>query len=238
MRRGLLRPGQLASLGSHLHEVGAIPSPTAAAAAGGVAQQPGRVAGDPALVEQLRAAGVGLLASHMLGVPRVRLLQDAVLLKARRSTGRVEWHRDYTYLGYLAPAHIVSVRLALTASVGSGALSVLSGSHRWDHDQAFDGFSDAITAGALDALPEPWRSHAQTARTVLELEPGDASVHHCLTWHGSFENRSDADQTVLVLHVMDADCVVRPQRLPAAHRHLFTTDAAGHLIGPSFPELT
>lgn len=237
VRRGLLDSEQLALLGSHLHRVGVVPASDTPAARRDVVQVPGGAARDTGVLSLLREAGVGALAAALLGASEIRLLQDAVLLKAARSPGRVEWHRDYTYLGYLTPARIASVRIALTPSVGTGALHVLDGSHRWEHEQALDLFAGAIAPAALDELPEPWRTRARDSVASLELEAGDATVHHCLTWHGSFANTTASDQVILVCHVFDAACTLDPDKLPVSHRELFVTDDQRRLVGEAFPLL-
>ena len=55
----------------------------------------------------------GLLA-EALEASRLQLLQDTALLKAPRVGGRVEWHQDRTYIGYLDQPRAATLRLALT----------------------------------------------------------------------------------------------------------------------------
>ena len=73
---------------------------------------------------------------------------------------------------------------------------------------------------------------------MLELAPGDVSLHHCLTLHGSDENRSERPRRTIVTHVVADACRVVRERLPSAKavRH-FQTDAAGRLAGERFPVL-
>ena len=62
-------------------------------------------------------------------------------------------------------------------------------------------------------------------------------LHHCLTFHGSFENRSSQVTRVLVTHVFDAACTVDETLLPEGARAHFTTDDDGHLSATRFPLL-
>ncbi|MDP6943170.1 MAG: phytanoyl-CoA dioxygenase family protein, partial [Myxococcota bacterium] len=90
-----------------------------------VVNLPRAVRGHPALDAWLRSGAVGALARAALDARRVRLLQDAVLHKPAGCAGVVPWHCDHTYVGYLRPARVVSVRVALTPSTPeSGCLEV------------------------------------------------------------------------------------------------------------------
>jgi ectoine hydroxylase-related dioxygenase (phytanoyl-CoA dioxygenase family) len=73
---------------------------------------------------------------------------------------------------------------------------------------------------------------------LLELAPGDVSLHHCLTLHGSDESRSATPRRTIVTHLVAGACRVVPERLPSAEalRH-FQTDATGRLAGDRFPTL-
>ncbi|MBE7448110.1 MAG: phytanoyl-CoA dioxygenase family protein [Kofleriaceae bacterium] len=69
-------------------------------------------------------------------------------------------------------------------------------------------------------------------------EPGDVSLHHCLTFHGSRPNTSARPRKTLVLRLFDGACRLVPDRLPSpeAVAH-FPTDADGHLDAAAFPVL-
>ena len=72
----------------------------------------------------------GELAARALGARHVQHLQDSLLYKC--AGGVVEWHRDHTYVGFLVPARVVALRIALTHETdASGCLRVVDGSHTW-----------------------------------------------------------------------------------------------------------
>lgn len=200
----------------------------------GLRQLPGPHHLDPAFDALLRAPEIGALACDALGAEWVQLLQDGLLVKPAGATDRIEWHQDYTYLAFLEPPATVSVRVALTPSTeATGCLRVLDGSHRLGVLGDPELFGGAIQAGLLEALPPEQRQ----AERLVELEPGDVSLHHCLTVHGSFENRSPHAQKVVVTHMFDGACRLRAERLTAEQQAWFQTDADGHLIGEGFPVL-
>jgi ectoine hydroxylase-related dioxygenase (phytanoyl-CoA dioxygenase family) len=69
----------------------------------------------------------------------------------------------------------------------------------------------------------------------LSLEPGDISIHHCLTLHGSARNTSDRPRRTIILRMFDSACVIDRARLPPGAESYFPTDAAGHLDSAAFP---
>ncbi len=233
--RDLVPPERLAELERAFDKLMQRANPTEA-----LLQRPAPSSSSPAFARHLRDPACAGLATEALGPTSVQLLQDGLLLKRPQAGSRIEWHQDYSYTGYLVPARTVSVRLALTPStLETGCLHVLAGSHRWAADAAIDVFGDTIGAGALDALPEPWRSRSQEATRTVELQPGDVSLHHCRTYHSSPDNRGSQSAKLFVVHVLDSACRLDPQRLPNEEaRAWFTTDLHGHLSTDRFPRLS
>lgn len=192
---------------------------------------------NPVLATHLTDTALGRLVADLLETDRVRLLQDALILKPAGSRDRIEWHQDYTYTGFFDPPKAVSVRLSLTRStVETGCMHLVSGSHRWGVVGPLRVFTGDRVEDALDALSEARREEVATQAIPLELEAGDVTIHHCLTFHGSFENRSRLDRKTVVTHLFAADCRFLPERLPggsqASH---FAVDSEGHLVGDGFP---
>ena len=72
---------------------------------------------------------------------------------------------------------------------------------------------------------------------MLELEPGDLSLHHCLTFHGSLENRSERARKTLIVRFFDADCRVSRDALPAGAAPWFPERPDGGLSTEAFPLL-
>eukprot|EP00930_Biecheleria_cincta_P101255 TRINITY_DN92886_c0_g1_i1.p1 TRINITY_DN92886_c0_g1~~TRINITY_DN92886_c0_g1_i1.p1 ORF type:complete len:408 (+),score=42.64 TRINITY_DN92886_c0_g1_i1:184-1224(+) len=110
-------------------------------------------------------------ASQLLGVPRLRLYQDALFVK-RPGDGPTSWHSD---LG-LAPFDtnsFVTIWITLTQvpRKGGSSLCFASGSHR-DFSLAYHG-----NAGEEDL------SGRYDVKCAGALEPGDATIHHGWTLH-------------------------------------------------------
>lgn len=183
----------------------------------------------PLLAMQVRDAEIGRRVAGLLGCPRVQLLQDTALVKPPRSSARVEWHQDHTYTGFIEEC--VSVRLALTACTEeSGCLRVIDASHRAGARGDFRGFRAVEVSDDSRHMPEG-------EEIAIELRPGDVSVHHCLTFHGSLENRSGAPRITLIARMFDARLKLQPAKLPPGLERYFPTDAEGRLAESVFPLL-
>jgi hypothetical protein len=227
---GAVSPERAAALAGELDRV----FPEALSPSGSMHERAGVSSLSPLLSAQVRDAGIARRVAALLGCERVQLLQDTALVKPP-GTARVEWHQDHTYTGYLDSDACVSVRLALTGcTLESGCLRVIDRSHR-------DGFLGGLRAfRAVEVtddsrlLPEGWEERV----VPVELRPGDLSVHHCLTFHGSLENRSGSPRKTLIARLFDARCRLVPEKLPSpALRAYFPTDADGHLAAHAFPLL-
>ncbi len=198
-----------------------------------------RIAASRAHPVLARAATDPTLARHAaeaLGCRRVQLLQDTLLIKPP-GAGRVAWHQDDTYTGFLEPAGSVSVRVALTdCTVESGCLHVLDGSHRWGLVGPLSILSATSVTDTLALLDGAETRDAYKNATPLLLRKGDLSVHHCLTFHGSAENRGTTARKTLILRLFDSTCTLVASRLPSpAMAAYFPTDPDGHLSHDAFP---
>src|SRR5262249_40317249 len=177
------------------------------------------------------------LVAEALGCATVQLLQDSLLYKPARDGGPVEWHQDHTHVGFLTPARVVSLRVALLPEdEGSGCMRVVDGSHRWGPVGDVRAVSEPRVDSLLPALRPEQRAALAEARS-LELEPGDVTLHHCLTLHGSGPNRSDRPRKTLILRMFDGDCRLDRTRLPAEAVAHFPPDRTGHLLPSAFPRL-
>lgn len=188
----------------------------------------------PLLLAQVRDPALARRIAALLGCARVQLLQDTALVKPPRSEARVEWHQDHTYTGYLDTTACVSVRLALTdCSRESGCLRVLDGSHLSGPLGQVRAFRAAEVTDDSQLLPHGWEERVVS----LDLAPGDVSVHHCLTFHGSEENRSDRPRRTLIARMFDARARLLPARLPPGLEAYFPTEPDGRLSQRAFPLL-
>jgi ectoine hydroxylase-related dioxygenase (phytanoyl-CoA dioxygenase family) len=210
---------------------------TQGSAAGSIWQVPGMCSHNDLMLSHIRN-GLGEFTANLLGAERVQLLQDTLIVKAARIGASIELHQDYAYTGFLEPPNAVSIRLSLTEStVESGCMYVIDHSHLWAHHRSMSLFSDRLQKNVAEKLPADLRALIEKERIPLHLKPGDVSIHHCLTYHGSYENCSDTVQKTIVAHLFDGDCRLVHERLSSTAVDLFRSDENGHLLTSSFPLL-
>jgi hypothetical protein len=192
----------------------------------------------PVVIDLLRRSGAAELAAELLGGDDVRLLQDTFLLKRRGGGGRIALHQDYSYTGYLESPRTLGVRFALeTEARRNGCMWVVDGSHHWGLIGGIHALSGALR-DVRGLLTADQAAQIVARRVRVELAPGDVSLHHCLTLHGSDESRGGPPRRTIVTHVVAGRCRVMPERLPSAEAIMhFQTDASGRLAGDRFPIL-
>jgi len=124
--------------------------------------------------------------SSLLG-PDLMVWSGSVFDKAAQSDKIVSWHQDLTYWG-LDDAEEVTAWIALTpATVASGCMQFVPGSHKQLQVDHVDTFSEnnLLTRGQEIAV------EVEEGQGVpVELEPGQASLHHGHLFHSSGPNNS------------------------------------------------
>jgi ectoine hydroxylase-related dioxygenase (phytanoyl-CoA dioxygenase family) len=140
----------------------------------------------PAFHDLLWHPAITVPASQLLG-GAVRFWHDQLFVKPARDGGVVAWHQDYSYWTRTAPLAHLTCWVALDdSSLENGCVHYVPGSHRWDllPRPRLAGRMDAIQ----DVLTEEQRAAFQPV--AIDLRAGEASFHHPLMLHGSYENRS------------------------------------------------
>lgn len=119
--------------------------------------------------------------------PDLLLWSTQFFPKRPRDPTYISWHQDGTYWA-LDPPKVCTAWIALTRSVeANGCLRVVPGSHtsRLPHHDTFD-TDNALTRGQEIAVDVP-----EEKALSLVLAPGEMSIHHVGTVHGSMANTSD-----------------------------------------------
>lgn len=136
------------------------------------------------------------LVESVLG-PNIQLLHDQVFYKPAKDGSPSLWHQDNAYWNY-QPPNLASIWIALDdVDLENSCLHFVPASHR----------SIAPQAKSI-ALP--------SGTTIFEIEvdertlrpypmpAGQALMHHCLTIHGAYANKSDRGRRALGIHYMQA----------------------------------
>lgn len=156
---------------------------------------------DPWLHDLVFAPSVTVPLAQLLGVERLRFWHDQVFYKPPMHPGYVPWHQDYSYWTRTTPAAHITINILLDASdQENGCLHYVPGSHRWGllPSVPFDAAPDAL----LSLLTPEQRAGFKPV--AVELAPGQASIHHSHTLHGSGGNPTARRRRALVLNYMDA----------------------------------
>jgi len=136
-------------------------------------------------------------ASQLLEGP-VRFWHDQLFCKPPLHGGQVAWHQDYSYWTRTEPVAHLSCWIGLDDSTReNGCLHYVPGSHNWSL-LPITGLAGDMKA--IDTvLTEEQRGHFRPQ--AIELRKGEASFHHPLMIHGSYENRTDHPRRATVINV-------------------------------------
>ncbi len=111
---------------------------------------------------------------------------SVLFIKEPQTRHFVSWHQDATYMG-LEPQEFVTPWLALSPSnLETGCMSMIPGSHRQAilaHEETFHDDNILTRGQQIEDVDESSAVH-------LVLKPGQMSLHHARTIHGSQPNRS------------------------------------------------
>ena len=138
------------------------------------------------------------IAEQLLG-GAVRFWHDQVFVKPARDGAVVAWHQDYSFWTRTVPLAHLSCWIGLDDSdEENGCVQYVPGSHQW-HLLPRGELANDMTAvfGHLNA--EQKDSFLPVAAV---MKAGEASFHHPMTVHGSYENNSDRPRRGIVLNFM------------------------------------
>ncbi|MFN2480455.1 MAG: phytanoyl-CoA dioxygenase family protein, partial [Pyrinomonadaceae bacterium] len=143
-------------------------------------------------------AALTVPASQLLaGAPR--FWHDQLFCKPARDGAVVAWHQDYSYWTRTAPVAHLSCWIGLDDSTReNGCVHYVPGSHRWNLLPA-TGLADRMDA-IQSVLSEEQKSEFKPV--AVELKRGEASFHHPLTVHGSYENSTESPRRAVVINFM------------------------------------
>ena len=123
--------------------------------------------------------------------PNLLCWSTSFFIKEASDAGFVSWHQDATYWGLSSP-DVMTVWVAFTpANLLNGCMMFMPGSHegQLEHVDTFDK-NNLLSRGQEIAVKVD-----ESKGVAVELEPGQASLHHVLLAHGSAPNKS-ADRRI------------------------------------------
>ena len=127
--------------------------------------------------------------------PDIILTNTVLFIKEPNSLHHVTYHQDATYMG-LEPQDSLTAWIALTESTPeNGCVRMIQGSHLLDIQRHIDTFGEdnILTRGQqIEGIDEE-------RALDIELEPGQMSLHHARTIHGSRPNKTGARRIGIAL---------------------------------------
>ncbi|WP_170610428.1 phytanoyl-CoA dioxygenase family protein [Ruegeria arenilitoris] len=133
--------------------------------------------------------------------PDILLWSAELFIKEPRTTQVVGMHQDLTYWGMGETPDQLTAWIALSpATVESGCMDFVKGSHKNPILPHNDTFSDN---NLLSRGQEVAVDVAEEDKTHIELRPGQMSLHHGLTIHGSGPNVSNDRRIGLAIRYLN-----------------------------------
>jgi ectoine hydroxylase-related dioxygenase (phytanoyl-CoA dioxygenase family) len=139
-----------------------------------------------------------LVPASQLLAGAVRFWHDQLFCKPAHHGGVVAWHQDYSYWTRTRPMQHLTCWIALDDSTrDNGCVQYIPGSHLWPllPITGLAGNMDEIQT----VLSDTQRSQFQPV--PIELKAGEATFHHPLMVHGSYENRTGRPRRATVINV-------------------------------------
>ncbi|HEX8250784.1 MAG TPA: phytanoyl-CoA dioxygenase family protein [Pyrinomonadaceae bacterium] len=128
----------------------------------------------------------------------VRFWHDQLFVKPARHGGVVAWHQDYSYWTRTAPVAHLTCWIGLDDSTReNGCLHYVPRSHQWNL------LPRSALASDMNAIFEVLNAgqKREFQPVAIELKAGEASFHHPLMIHGSYENFSENPRRATVINV-------------------------------------
>jgi len=130
------------------------------------------------------------IAATLLRSERIWLYEDSVLVKPPGTAAETRFHADLPYF------HVEGERLATfwcpldRVTADTGSLRFVRGSHRWGRTFRPNLFVIDDPIPGTEGEQVPVIDPDDPAVLCVDLEPGDVTVHHAGTLHGSGPNNS------------------------------------------------
>ncbi len=137
--------------------------------------------------------------------PDILIFSVEFFIKEANTKHIVSMHQDLTYWGLGAIDGLVTAWISLSpATPASGCMDFVRGSHKnpiLPHEDTFD------KNNLLSRGQEVRVDVAEEDKVPIEIHPGQMSLHHGLTIHGSGPNTSDDRRIAAVIRYMRPDVV-------------------------------
>ena len=144
---------------------------------------------------------IGQACAQLRGWSGARLNQDNIIWKPP-GTKALGFHQDESYQNWNEPGEMMTCWMTLDdTSNDGGTIEYVRGSHRWELAGPIEQFH--APDDPVADLNAAARQADETPEFVpIEVQAGDAVIHHGKTWHGSRSNVSKTQRRTVVAHCM------------------------------------
>lgn len=198
----------------------------------------------PEYREVIRNPRITGAVRDLMGVDRVRLWHDQVISKPPGDNRKFAFHHDFYFWPLDRPAMITCWLALDDATVESGCMHVVPGSHR---DPRYQPPGCELTPdlhlapaprgpGEPGSLYDEVRTWDTDRATPVEVMAGECMFHHCLNYHMTPQNVTDRQRRAFVMIYMPDGTRFKPAQSP---KHVCTSYLdlqEGAVLGePNFP---
>jgi len=140
-----------------------------------------------------------LIPAYQLLGNGFRFFHDQIFCKPAYNGSVVSWHQDFSYWTWTQPMNHLTCWIGLDdVDRENGCMYYIPKSHKWGLLE-----KESLT-GDMDAIREkltPEQVADFDNKIPVEMNAGEASFHHPLLMHGSYENRSDRKRRATLINV-------------------------------------
>jgi len=171
----------------------------------------GKLEGDHRFRVHLLANWANSLVHHPTIISAVKTALDSpnilcwstdLCIKPANSDGFFSWHQDSTYSGLAPPHKVVTAWVALTPSTASsGCMQMLPSSHltQMEHLESKES-SNLLSLGQY--IPDTQLEELLGSEVLVELQPGEVSLHSWRCVHKSGPNTTNKDRVGFAIRYM------------------------------------
>lgn len=151
--------------------------------------------------------------SSIIG-PDVYCWGSSFFIKNPHHPGFVAWHQDAPFSAIPPGAELLTAWVALAPStVANGCLKVVPGTHTKQAEHVFtDNESNMLSQGQKIAVDVD-----EADAAIIELAPGEFSLHHQFIFHGSGPSQSDERRIGVAFRYMRPFQSETGDKVPATH---------------------
>ena len=163
---------------------------------------------------------LGYVVARLMETDEVRIWHDQAVSKpgvgpegGDFKEGNIGWHQDYAHWQAASSQNMCTMWIALQdTDLSNGGMRTIIGSQKWGLVKDADAFHEKD----LSVLKDKYSRDHEWIDEPCILKAGQASVHHCLCFHGSGPNLTQESRRGLIIHYMPKGTYYRGRIDPCA----------------------